>query len=222
MILYLYALADHRFEVRGITGVEGEPLELLETPSALIAAGWLARAPVLDHDTLAAQDLVVRALHERAEALLPMRFGAVMPDTDAARRALDVIHAILPDRFELVRGREQMTLRVLEDRDEGREGSEGHEGGEGIEGPGTRYLLGRAGRTPPRGVVPLLDALRPVAHATRVEPGRIVGVLATVYQLIDKGSAAAYSQAVASAAARHAALSVRITGPAPPYAFATL
>jgi hypothetical protein len=72
----------------------------------------------------------------------------------------------------------------------------------------------------PPAIAPLLDALKPFQRVTRVERGRHAGVVATVYQLIDKGTADAYRRAAADAAATLPAVTVRISGPAPAYAFA--
>jgi hypothetical protein len=52
-----------------------------------------------------------------------------------------------------------------------------------------------------------------------VEPGKAPGVIATVYQLIDRGTSAQYEDAVKAAAGAMPELSIRVSGPAPCYAF---
>jgi Gas vesicle synthesis protein GvpL/GvpF len=171
-----------------------------------------------------------------------MRFGSSVADIDALIRLLDPLAAQVAERCALVRGREQMTVRVT--RTQGAEGALGALGADALgtsgaegalragakgagrafnaEGAGTRYLAERAAnRTPPE-LAPLLTAVRGLQHATRIEPGRHSRVVATVYQLIDRGSSDGYRHRVEVAAATLADLTVRVSGPAPAYAFAAL
>jgi hypothetical protein len=69
-------------------------------------------------------------------------------------------------------------------------------------------------------VLPLIHGLAGIQRATRVEPGRTPDVIATVYQLIDRGRSAEYASKASALAAEMSALKVRITGPSPCYAFA--
>jgi hypothetical protein len=80
-------------------------------------------------------------------------------------------------------------------------------------------LRARAARARPAAIEPLLAALEPLARDTRVEPGKAPGIIAAVYQLIDRGTSAEYRRAVKATADRLPELSIRITGPAPCYAF---
>jgi hypothetical protein len=242
MILYVYALADGLDDVSGLAGVQNEALVLVPLPEAMAVCGWIAQAPSVSRDSLTTQDELVRALHARATALLPLRFGAVVNDVEAAARAVHALGASLRERLDQVRARDQMTLRIVRhrvDRVEGAEGAgraagaEGAEGAagadgaggargaEGSEGAGTKYLKSRAALAVPPAIAPLLDALKPFQRMTRVERGRHPDVVATVYQLIERGSAEAYRQAAADASAKLPALTVRISGPSPAYAFAT-
>jgi hypothetical protein len=105
-----------------------------------------------------------------------------------------------------------MTVRVLE-----RTGVTGAMGATGA--TGTEYLLARAARAVPAEVAPLLSALERLQRATRVEAGATPGVIATVYQLVDRGSSDEYHEVVRAAAAA-SSVSVRVSGPSPCYAFA--
>jgi hypothetical protein len=84
---------------------------------------------------------------------------------------------------------------------------------------GVAYLRGRAAKGMPREIVPLLDAVHAQVRATRIEPGRAAGVIATVYQLVARGASEDYAAAVRAAAATMPDLAVRLSGPAPCYAF---
>lgn len=218
MILYLYALADGLDDVSGLAGVHDETLVIVSLPEAIAVGGWMPEAPAVTRESLASQDRLVRQLHARAAGLLPMRYGAAVSDVEAAARAVHALGAGLRDRLERVRARDQMTLRITGAGVAG--GVEAPEGAEGPEGAGTRYLRARAALAVPPEIAPLLEALKPLQRVTRVERGRHANVLATVYQLIDKGSAEVYWRAAEDAAATRPSLTIRISGPSPAYAFA--
>ncbi len=226
MILYLYALTDELDDVTGLTGVEGEPLALLRLQKYVVIGGWLQHAPAIDRDNLAAQGALVHQLHIRAASLLPMRFGSSFSSTVDAERALETMSTGLDERLARVRAREQMTIRVLGDATySGVAGDSGVSTGGDVDaiaaaGAGARYLANRAARTSPPEIAPLLQALKHIQRATRIEAGRRPGVVATIYQLIDRGAAVTYRETAAQAGADMSTLTVRITGPSPCYAFA--
>jgi hypothetical protein len=218
VILYLYAIVDGLDSVEGRRGAASEPLQLLTLESLTTVAGELPATLPLDRAALLAQDRVVCELHAQATALLPMRFGAGFADQADVARALKTLAPALHKALEQVRGREQMTVRVL---------GTGRLERSAISGPprssettGTEYLQGRAARAVPAEVAPLLKAVERLQRATRVEAGTAAGVIATMYQLIERGSSDEYREVVRAAAAA-LTVSVRISGPSPCYAFAT-
>jgi len=222
VILYLYAIAEDLDRVDDLMGTRGEPLTCFNHQGVHVVAGKIDRAPGVDQASLSHQDQIVRQLHIRAAALLPMRFGAAFGSDDEMRRALTLRLPRLRERLTRVRNAEQMTLRVL-GAAPGAPGAPGAQGALGAAGAlgasGAEYLRARAARAVPREMVPLLEALHPIARDTRVEPGRATGVLATVYHLIDRGTSADYEAAVRAAAGAMPELSIRVSGPAPCYAF---
>jgi hypothetical protein len=218
-MLYLYAVADELARVDGCAGAAQEPLRAIAIESMTAVAGELAEPPAVVRATLEAQDQVVRCLHERASALLPMRFGTAYETEAEVRHAIATHAEGLRERLERVRGREQMTIRIV-----GGHPAPIATGASSASRPdaldaGTRYLRQRAAAAIPDDIRPLLDALRPLERATRVERGKATGVVATVYQLIDRGTSAAYRTA-ASQVAGSSRLSILISGPSPCYAFA--
>lgn len=227
MRLYLYALAAGLADAAGLRGVAQEPLVVIEAGDAVAVGGWIDELPAVSRDVLASQDRVVRALHDRALALLPMRFATWKSDEPAVVRAVNALGPDLAARLDLVRGRDQMTLRIV-----GRLGGEGPEPAPPVRdaepnlaeppGAGARYLSARAARVVPPALAALLDPLRPLTRATRTERGRGADVVATVYHLIDRQSDDAYRRAVHLAAGNTPSLTVRITGPSPAYAFAAI
>jgi hypothetical protein len=68
-------------------------------------------------DILRAQDALVRALAQRAEALLPARFGSMFTSETALREVIAGLDPRLEEALERVRGCEQMTIRVFSSTD---------------------------------------------------------------------------------------------------------
>ena len=215
MILYLYAVADGLENVAGMTGIRVEPLTTLTLDEITVVAGWMPEVPTVDREHLASQDGVVRALHARAASLLPMRFGSTFPTVDAAARAVSTRQSDLKERLERARGRDQMTLRIIGAPRETRPLSASPP----TAMSGTDYLSARAANATPPDLAPLLDALKSLQHGTRVEAGRHPELVATVYQLIDRGSAQDYRAAVERVRGSLGGWAVRVTGPSPCYAF---
>ena len=215
MILYLYAVVDGLGDVAGMTGIRAEPLATLTFEATTVVAGWMADAPPVEREHLASQDAVVRALHARAASLLPMRFGSTFATVDAAARAVTTLQSDLQERLERARGRDQMTLRIIgAARD-----AIPLTASTTTAMSGTDYLSARSAKATPPELVPLLDALKSLQHATRVEAGRHPELVATVYQLIDRGRAHEYRAAVEGVRGSLAGRTVRVTGPSPCYAF---
>jgi hypothetical protein len=214
VILYLYAIAEGLGDVSGIAGIGGEALELATFDSLTVVTGQLAASPSVDRDTLASQDRVVRALHDRAAALLPMRFGAAFGSTDDAAHAIRTQASGLRERITAVTRREQMTLRITRASDV--PGVVDSPAPSASGASGADYLRARAR---PREIAPLLDGVQHLVRGTIVERGKTAGVVATVYHLVERGTSHVYRDAVIAAAATTPALSVHVSGPSPCYAF---
>jgi hypothetical protein len=234
VILYLYAIAVDLESIDGLSGIRDEALQRLGLEDVDVVGGEIEAAPVVAASALERQDEVVRRLHARAGALLPMRFGAAFESEGEMRRVLALRLPTLRQRLASVTNGEQMALRILGTPgdqvrpgaagcDQVRPGAAGAAGAPGAPGAagaaGAEYLRARAARAVPPGIASLLDALKPLARETRVEPGKASGVIATVYQLIDRGTSAEYAAAVKAVAGARPDLSIRVTGPAPCYAF---
>lgn len=206
-MIYLYAVIDGHLDVEGLHGVSDEPLTLVSGGDVRAVAGMMQQPPMISRETLAAQDQIVRSLHERGAALLPMRFGAAFATQGEAEQALAGQSKGLAERLDQVRSREQMSLRIM---------GVSAEAGSKRAGTGAEYLRQRAR---PRELTPLLDALAPLTRATKIERARHEG-LVTVYQLVDRGAGDEYRRTVETMAPSLAPLTVNVRGPAPCYAFA--
>lgn len=227
MLFYLYALADALADVSGLTGLESAPLALLPVGEVTVVGAWLTQTPAVERANLITQDRVVRELHTRAAALLPMRFGTGKDDLDAAARAVEALGS-LRTRMNLVRGRDQMTIRVLAALAPAAPVAPATLAAPAASaapamdtGAGRRYLASRAAKAIPRELVPILDALGRLQRATRVEASRQAGLIGTVYQLVDRAAGDEYRRVAEDAAAKFPNLTVRISGPSPAYAFAS-
>jgi hypothetical protein len=220
-MLYLYAIVDGPVAVDDIVGVSREALQTFQVESMTVISGVIETPPPIDRSMLAAQDRVVRTLHERTAALLPMRFGSIFQSESDAARAIELQTVRLREQLNTVRGREQMTMRVLSGTGRsGGTGGSGRTGGAGgTGGAGAEYLRARAERQVPAEIAPLLAVTAHLARGTRVERPTTSGMIATVYQLVDRGASDAYRAAVATAPDVDR-LSVHVTGPSPCYAFA--
>jgi hypothetical protein len=213
--LLVYAVVEPpaagRLRLRGLRLVEID---------GLVAAVRTARsAPAPSARALRRHDEVVRALADAAPAVVPVRFGTLLEDADALRRALLPRLAELRRALALVRGRVQMTLRVWQ--------PVGPEAAPPPPRPapdapaaGKRYLQARAewwrGADVP-GLATVLAALRPLTAAERIERHSTPPLTASVYHLVDRARTATYRRAVQR---QRSGLRLRLSGPWPPYAFA--
>ena len=194
MSLYLYAVIDEE-----PPSLE-EPLRLVRCGELLVVTG--AEVPPLTPENLAAQDAVLRRLN--VLALLPIRFGEKVQDEEELCKLLKPRAAELLEALEKVRGCAQMTLRVF---------GEPAPPPDVQGGPGTRYLESRRRSYSLPEVEPLLERLRPLVRAERIERKEQGNLLGTVYHLVRREDVPSYKEASEDPR-------VAVSGPFPPYAFA--
>jgi hypothetical protein len=218
--LYLYALLAETPAADLGAGLAGEPLRLIPCAGLLAVAGSMDAPPALAAPALRAHDDVVRRLATLAEALLPARFGTVAEDERALATALEPRLPALREALTLVRGCEQMSLRVF-----GAASAVAAEPADASAGgPGARYLQERrrahrhASELP--GLEPLRRALGRLVRAERIEPHHTPPLLASVYHLVPRGVAAAYRERLEATRTVLQPWRVDASGPWPPYAFA--
>ena len=189
-------------------GLAGEPLRLVRCGELLIVAG--EAEPTVTPENLAAQDAAVRRLS--VPAVLPIRFGETVRDEEELCKLLKPRSSDLIQALEKVRGCEQMTLRIFGEL------APLPEPPEEDAGPGTRYLearrreIERTHSLPE--IEPLLDRLRPLVKAERIERKEQGKLLGTVYHLVRREHVPAYKETLREEDG------VTVSGPWPPYAFA--
>ena len=223
-VLYLYALVGDSPRSDPGRGLRRERLEVLPGRGFHVVAGRMAvPPPAASHETLRRHDAVVRRIAATVDAILPMRFGSVVPDEDAAARLLTPRAIELAGRLAQVRGHEQMTLRVFGPREGVPIARHGRRNDRGARlGPGARYLAERK-RLHDAAAAPELDPIRPLLDGLvadeRVQRHATPPLLASVYHLVSRDRRAQYRTRVTSAARQLAPLRLTVSGPWPPYAF---
>jgi hypothetical protein len=224
VIICVYALIASSSSRLIASGMNGERLRAIRAGRITALVGELRRAPKPTLANLQRYAMVIEAAAAQTPAILPVRFGTAMADLDEVVFVLRSRQDTLRRRLRAVRGRAQMTLRVVAESvaagsDPGDNPSPGSDPSDGPT-QGTKYLQQRA-RTAARareipGFAPIRAALKRWVKDERVE--KRAGV-ATVNHLVARGSVSAYRSA-AERAAQRAGLRVILTGPFPPYAFA--
>jgi hypothetical protein len=211
--LYLYAVLGTRPRRRTAPG-----LRIIAVDRVWVAAREVTSTPSPTEAALRRHDATVRRLARAVDALLPVRFGAVVSGKAELAAALAPRTAELREALALVAGRDQMTLRVY-----GAPAPPARRRADptaGPSGPGLRYLRARARARAVPELDPIRPALAPFVRAERTERHRDPPLLASVYHLVDRGRDAAYRTALRDAARRAPGIRIRASGPWPPYAFA--
>ena len=210
--LYVYALcdSDHRIPAR----VGRHHLECLELDGLVAIVERRVAAPVLSEGSLRDQHRVVVRLHQRAQALIPVRFGALL-DRAELDRIVRQRRAPLVRALKRVRGMAQMTVRSFDARSRLPAALPA--------ASGTAYLARRARDARPD-VPPALNAVRRAVRSLVVDESIEAGrgaVRVVVNHLIRAGDVDRYLARAESALRRAAASeSLLVTGPWPPFAFA--
>jgi hypothetical protein len=228
----LYALvagAERPLRAEGITGERLRPVKI-DGVHAVI--GPIRRVPKPTTAMMRRYDEIQRELMECYASVVPARFGSCAQHLDELAASIRDRRESIRRTLRLVHRRAQMTTRVLR-RSESipnqfRVHSEpvqsalrtSSEWGDGAT-QGTQYLQRRRAELQVPGAQPLRDAVARWVRAERAERhehGRLVGSL---YHLVPRGAAPAYRRAMERAAIE-AELTAVVTGPWPPYAFASV
>ena len=199
-LLSVYGLSDAP-PTALLTGARGEPIRPEKVGALFAVVGEVSEAPAISAEALRAHDAAVRRIADVCEAFLPARFGSV----GDSLRGLEGREEALREALALVRGREQMTLRVYGDSPPP------------VRSSGTAYLESLRNADALHELDPLRQALREIVRAERVESHRTEGLRASVYHLVDRGAAPSYLRALQPVAL---AVKVAPSGPWPAWSFA--
>jgi hypothetical protein len=205
----------------------GERLRAIPCDGVMAIVGDVRRRPAASTRNLRQYAAVVESIAARMPAVLPARFGTTFDDVAELSLVLRSRGATMRQRLRAVRGRTQMTIRLL-----GSDPASGPFRGQtpvmsrtGVRPrnkstQGTQYLrqrlaVLRTAREVPA-LVPIRPAIRRFVKDERVERR---GDVATIHHLIPRAMVERYRAAVERTAA---ASDVRlvVSGPFAPYAFA--
>jgi hypothetical protein len=211
---YVYALAGRGLPAR--LRVRGHSLRVLSLGAAdVVVERQRGRQPPTTA-ALEDQHAVVLSLAERSDALLPARFGSLV-DEAALRTAIEQHAAAISTGLDLVRGRQQMTVRVFGPPDDRRPPDD--------RSTGTAFLhsLRDRARYVPAEVAAIRGQLGSLAAAERVETGE-GGLRVTVFHLVTRGDVETYRRRASvlqsEISVSMSPLRVVVSGPWPAFAFA--
>jgi hypothetical protein len=219
----VYALVEGLEGPLRLRGIAGERLRVAAVGGIATVIGIVPRAPKAGMAAMRRYDEVQRELMAIWQSVLPARFGTCASSVDELAVSVRDRRAAIRQNLRLVRGRAQMTIRLFTrlgvrsepNRSRVRTRSEYGDGAT----QGTRYLRQRMEEAQVPGASRLRPAVARWVRAERSEPrphGRFAG---TVYHLVPRSNVSAYRRAVARVAVE-AGLTVVVSGPWPPYAFA--
>lgn len=149
---------------------------------------------------------VVEALMEQRD-LLPVRFGTLIPDEQAAARALEERREELAASLDRVRGAVELAVRAHPGRAEPAAPVAGESG--------AGYMRAKARRV--EAARTLHEPLAELARDSVVEPG--LELLRAAY-LVDRSAVDVFVALVGRLQRAHPRLDILCTGPWPPYSFA--
>jgi hypothetical protein len=233
VIVCVYALVRPAPARLRLTGMAGEPLRVVTANRIGAVVGGMRRAPAPSIRNLRRYAAVVEAIAAEAPAILPARFATTVTGDEELAVILASRGATLRRRLRAVRGRCQMTIRLLSPLSESESESDeaplasrsamagrtrprlAHGATQGAQYLRRRAALAASARAIP-GFAPIRAAVRRFVKDERVE--KRAGIV-TVNHLIPRAAAPRYLAAVERAAAANH-LRLMVSGPVAPYAFA--
>ena len=227
MITCVYALVSRAPTRLSFTGVAGERLRVVTVDRIGVVVGEVRRVPAPSIRNLRRYANVIESIAARVPSVLPARFATAVADREELALILRARGFALRQRLRTVRGRSQMTIRLLgSDPDDGsyrgqtpvmsRTGVRPQYGAT----QGTQYLQRRMAMAAAGRAVPAFEPIR-AAIQRHIKDERIdkrEGVI-TINHLVPRAAAARYRDAVERAADDNK-MRLIVSGPWPPYAFA--
>jgi len=225
--VYVYALVATAPSGGLGTGMGGEALRVVACGRLLAVVGDMSAPPAVTSTALREHDRAVRRLTAITDAVLPMRFGSIVDGELELARDLEPAEAALEAALALVAGREQMTVRVYERQAQAGEGTRIVDAPAAVAdlGPGSRYLLERRrileNGTHRAALDAVLAAPASFIRGQRIESHGSRPLIASVHHLIERGQGEAYAALLHAGTANLIDAAVTVSGPWPPYAFAS-
>jgi hypothetical protein len=215
-MLHLYAIVEPRTPCAGL-GLEGEKLVAIDCGEIVAVASEHARplesAPT--EEALWEHERVLEALLE-AGPVLPVRFGVRFAEREALCAEVQPRSAKLAEALTDVRGRVEVSVRLLALNHTSTPTDESEE-----VGPGARYLLERLGerREAARTLEAVRKRLAPLAVAERSRLLPRPGTPATAAFLVERPLLERFRQKACELERELEDVALVCTGPWPPYNF---
>ena len=221
-MLYVYALFNREPRKTPVSGIQGEPLRVVSCRGLFAAVGEVSGPPPVEEQNVRGHELTVRRLADSSDAILPARFGCLVPDEATLSGLLESREAALRQTLALVEGREQMTLRIFTENAAASEMPP-----DAALGPGASYLINKMRAGEQKSLMAAIEEVRPqLAEWIRAERSdchswrhSAATSVASVYHLIDRGQSPRYIAALNGYVSAHPQIRLAASGPWPPYNF---
>lgn len=208
-MIYVYAITDPVL-LDGASGLEGAPLEFVEQGGIIGVFSTHDQLEIKSEpDQLWSHEHVIDHLMERA-AVLPLRFGTALRDSEALRKVLDEDGTKFRLLLSRVRGCVELAVRV------GLEASPAQAASGGSDYMRQR-LAARERETEAADRV--LAPLRPLARATARRPPQAGTATISESYLVPRAAVAPFAAELKELQAQNPGLSISCTGPWGPYSF---
>jgi len=206
-VIHLYAFTNPGLQLPSVAGIDGGRLEACRVADVVAVIGRVEPGEI-DRDAVIRHGLVVEALREVAEAVLPVRFGERFADRGELAAAVGDRVATLRESLARVRGCAEFGVRMVADR------SPEHAPATN----GSAYMQARLASVAETEAVAaeLHEPLARCARDTVVSPGTNY---AAAY-LVGEDERDEFERTLAGFVSAHPELTVVCTGPWAPYSFA--
>jgi gas vesicle protein GvpL/GvpF len=212
-VIHLYAFARNLRGLPAQAGIGGRPLESLAVDGS---TAIVSRVPTADgevaQEAVVRHGLVVEAVLDRCDGIVPVRFGERFADEAALRAATARLRPSLDTRLRRLDGCVEIAVRVVDSR--------------AVDPPsatdGTGYMAAKLGELRERDAV--VEALhQPLEHEARasiVAAPRVGNLVHEGAYLVRRTGLRRFQDRVDRYAGEHPELTVVCTGPWAPYSFA--
>lgn len=206
-MIHLYAFTNPGLQLPNVAGIDGGRLEACRVADVVAVIGP-AEPGGIDRDAVIRHGIVVEALRDVAEAVLPVRFGERFDDRRELVAAVGDRAATLRESLARVRGCAEFGVRMVADPSPAPSPA----------GDGSAYMQARLASVAEAEAVAaeLHEPLARYARDSVVSPGTNY---AAAY-LVGEDERDDFEQTLAGFVAAHPELTVVCTGPWAPYSFA--
>jgi len=229
MMLYVYGIVGSPSFTTAVSGHEGACVFPVRCGDFAAAAGALSRDIAPESHNVWCHEQVLEALMQQY-AVLPLRFGTLVPDRQALCDKLRGMYSALARDLARVGGKVEFALRVANNGNDSPPALGAERRGDGTPPllPGTRYLRARARRlrekvareaVAKRVERVLRPHLDPLADDAAWEPAAQRGATVLASYLVGRNDMSRFVDAVDDACRRYPQLELTCTGPWAPYSF---